>query len=79
MTTKYLNPMWHAYNEGLTKITDSGRGVGPLIAKGCGHFIQKDNPDLVVSLLADLLDSTIQVSTVRELSYLRQPLCLLKT
>ena len=69
MTMKYLNPMWHAYNEGLTRITDNGRGAGPLIAKGCGHFIQKDDPDFVVLLLANMLHKITRVSIVKQLSY----------
>ena len=68
---KYLNPMWHEYNQGLTKITDKGCSKGPLIAKGCGHFIQKDDPQFVILLLAELLDNVIQVSTVKQYSNLR--------
>ena len=66
MNMKYLNPMWHAYNQGLAKITDKERSNGPLIARGCGHFIQKDDPELVVLLLADLLNKAMQVSTIEQ-------------
>ena len=62
---KYLNPMWHAYNQGLARITDKERSEGPLIAKGCGHFVQKDDPQYVVSLLSDMLDKIILVSNSR--------------
>lgn len=70
MTMKYLNPMWSTYNEGLTKITEKERSRGPLIAKGCGHFIQKDDPQYVVSELAHMLDNVIQVSSVNPRSNL---------
>ncbi len=66
MNMKYLNPMWHAYNQGLAKITNKERSKGPLIARGCGHFIQKDDPEFVILLLADLLDKAIQVSIIEQ-------------
>ncbi len=65
MAMKYLNPMWHEYNEGLVRITEKERGRGPLIAKGCGHYIQKDDPQSVVSLLANMLDNVIRVSIIK--------------
>jgi hypothetical protein len=65
MTMKYLNPVWSTYNKGLAKITEKERSRGPLIAKGCGHFIQKDDPQYVVSELANMLDDVIRVSSVK--------------
>ena len=64
MTMKYLNSVWHAYNQGLTRITDKDRSEGPLIAKGCGHFIQKDDPQYVVLLLSSMLNKIIQVGNI---------------
>ncbi|KAF2277046.1 uncharacterized protein EI97DRAFT_353650, partial [Westerdykella ornata] len=55
----YLNPTWTRYNEGLVKITDEDRAIGPIIAVGCGHFIQKDGPQFVAEELAGLLDRVV--------------------
>lgn len=50
----YMNPAWQRYNEGLTRLaavdseSDGDQNVVPVkIAKGCGHFIQKDDPEMV--------------------------------
>ncbi|KAF3932042.1 hypothetical protein ABW20_dc0104554 [Dactylellina cionopaga] len=43
---EYTNPAWGRYNEGLLGITSEDRGKR-MIAKGAGHFVQKDRPDLV--------------------------------
>ncbi|KAE8150636.1 Alpha/Beta hydrolase protein [Aspergillus avenaceus] len=53
--TTYMNPYWHEYNKGLTKITEPERSKGPLQAPGASHFIQKDNPDFVAQELDGLL------------------------
>ncbi|KAL4953270.1 alpha/beta-hydrolase [Aspergillus filifer] len=55
LTRKYVNPYWNRYNEGLVKITEEGRGKGPLIAQGAGHFVQRDRPDFVVQELCEIL------------------------
>ncbi|KAI9696414.1 MAG: hypothetical protein M1836_005692 [Candelina mexicana] len=55
MSMHYTNPYWHRYNEGLIKITASHVAKGPVLAKGCGHFIQKDNPDFVANKLCKML------------------------
>jgi hypothetical protein len=55
ITQNYTNPYWHQYNEGLAKITDSDRSKGPIQAEKCGHFIQRDDPDLVVGEVIELL------------------------
>jgi hypothetical protein len=55
----YANPTWQAYNSALTKITDEGRAIGPLIAINCGHFIQKDGPKFVSDELTSLLDRVV--------------------
>jgi hypothetical protein len=46
---------WARYNEDLTRITEEGRCEGVLIAKGCGHFIQADDPGLVVGEVLKLM------------------------
>ncbi|KAE8350051.1 alpha/beta-hydrolase [Aspergillus coremiiformis] len=55
----YLNPAWHQYNEGLTKITEPGRSKGPLLAPGAGHFIQKDNPEFVARELDEIVSKIL--------------------
>ncbi|KAI9733777.1 MAG: hypothetical protein M1835_003414 [Candelina submexicana] len=55
MSMHYTNPYWHRYNERLIKITASHLAKGPVLAKGCGHFIQKDNPDFVADELCEML------------------------
>ncbi|KAI1415756.1 alpha/beta-hydrolase [Hypoxylon sp. FL1857] len=55
LTNAFMNPAWAKYNEGLTRLTDAERARGPVIAAGCGHFIQRDDPALVAELTDDLL------------------------
>lgn len=59
LSMQYTNPVWHAYNLGLVQITDENRRRGPILAKGCGHFIQRDDPNLVVSELSKILDEMV--------------------
>ena len=56
MTETYFDPAWHLYNEGLAKITEPPLSKGPIVAKGCGHLIVKDDPQLVADELTELLD-----------------------
>lgn len=59
ISMNYTNPTWHHYNQGLTKLTSPEKASGPIIAKDCGHFVQRDNPtfvaDLACSMLADIV------------------------
>ncbi|KAL4959787.1 alpha/beta fold hydrolase [Aspergillus stella-maris] len=55
LTGKYVNPFWRKYNEGLVQLTEEGRGKGPVIAEGAGHFVQRDRPDFVVGELIEIL------------------------
>lgn len=59
LTMTYVNPTWQRYNEGLTRITDEGKAIGPLIAVGSGHFVQVDRPDFVADELVSLLDRVV--------------------
>ena len=54
ISTAYFNPAWAAYNEDLTKLAESEEVK---IARGCGHFIQRDDPEFVASELSSLLDA----------------------
>ncbi|RYO82454.1 hypothetical protein DL766_007953 [Monosporascus sp. MC13-8B] len=56
LTNAYVNPAWARYNQGLTRLTDDERADGPMIADGCGHFIQSQDPFLVARLLQSLLE-----------------------
>ncbi|KAF2270135.1 hypothetical protein CC78DRAFT_192653 [Lojkania enalia] len=59
LTMTYLNPAWQKYNEGLVNITDEDKAIGPIIAVGCGHFVQKDGPKFVSDELCNLLDRVV--------------------
>jgi hypothetical protein len=46
---------WAKYNLGLTKLTDEDKCDGVVIAKGCGHFIQKDDPSFVAKEVESMI------------------------
>ena len=56
LSMKYSNPIWNKYNEGLARITHPDRAKGPIQAKGCGHFVQRDDPNFVIEETLDLVD-----------------------
>ncbi|KAK0513485.1 hypothetical protein JMJ35_004471 [Cladonia borealis] len=56
LSMKYSNPVWHKYNQGLALLTNEKLSKGPAQAKGCGHFIQRDGPVIVVDETLDLVD-----------------------
>lgn len=61
LTNAYIDTAWRAYNEGLTQLAGTGAHVkGPVIAKKCGHFIQRDDPEYVAEELGELLDRMIR-------------------
>ncbi|KAL9074572.1 MAG: hypothetical protein Q9161_002164 [Pseudevernia consocians] len=65
LSMMYMNPTWHKYNQGLVHITDREKSKGPIFAKGCGHFIQRDDPDFVIKETLDLVDKVrLQQSVV---------------
>jgi hypothetical protein len=54
-----MNPAWGAYNKGLTRLVQpdtSEREPEVKIAKGCGHFIQKDDPVFVATEINTILN-----------------------
>ncbi|KAH0342877.1 alpha/beta-hydrolase, partial [Aureobasidium melanogenum] len=55
LVNKYINPVWREYNKELATLTSSDRSKGPVVAKGCGHFIQRDDPGFVASEVCDML------------------------
>jgi pimeloyl-ACP methyl ester carboxylesterase len=59
LTMTYANPAWRRYNEGLCRITDEGKAIGPITAVRCGHFIQQDDPRFVSDEMVSLLDRVV--------------------
>ncbi|KAF7931321.1 hypothetical protein BELL_0206g00060 [Botrytis elliptica] len=58
---KYTQFAWQQYNEALFNLNDADRSTNKvLVAPGCGHFIQKDNPQFVSTQLEDPI-SRIQI------------------
>ncbi|KZF22913.1 hypothetical protein L228DRAFT_247329 [Xylona heveae TC161] len=55
LTMNYTNPYWHRYNQDLVNIVPPSQRRGPIFAKGCGHFIQRDDPLFVAEELSLLL------------------------
>ncbi|KAL2072314.1 hypothetical protein VTL71DRAFT_11657 [Oculimacula yallundae] len=53
--SRITNEYWAQYNAGLTKITDAEKCKGVVIAKGCGHFIQKDDPGFVAQVISGMI------------------------
>jgi pimeloyl-ACP methyl ester carboxylesterase len=49
----YVNPAWTAYNEGLVRLAEDSELK---IAKGCGHFIPRDDPEFVAGEILRLLE-----------------------
>ncbi len=47
---------WAGYNELLRSITDEGHCGPVVIAKRCGHFIQKDHPEFVAREVRNMLE-----------------------
>ncbi|KAI1393950.1 alpha/beta-hydrolase [Hypoxylon trugodes] len=64
LTNTFLNPEWSRYNEGLVRLTQPERARGPVIATGCGHFIQRDDPAFVAELTENLLEK-VKAGTTR--------------
>ena len=54
-TKRYAQTAWQKYNEGLLQVGDSKSFPDVIIAKGCGHFIQKDDPGFVTELVSRML------------------------
>lgn len=46
---------WANYNEGLTRLTDLDKSGSVVIARGCGHFIQKNDPAFTAEQIVHML------------------------
>lgn len=55
ISMNYTNPTWHRYNESLARLTSPEKASGPILAKNCGHFVQRDDPNLVAGLACTML------------------------
>jgi hypothetical protein len=56
ITRQYVSPACVRYFEGMVEITAKERRKGPIVAKGCGHYIHKEDPEFVVKEIVELLD-----------------------
>jgi hypothetical protein len=56
MILNYNSPRWFQYLREFSNLVDPNLRKGPIVAKGCGHFIQLQRPDLVALELDELLD-----------------------
>jgi pimeloyl-ACP methyl ester carboxylesterase len=52
---RYPQKVWEEYNQGLLGISRRGRG-GVVVAKGCDHFVQRDDPELVAGYIQDMME-----------------------
>lgn len=60
LNERYVQPAWNTYNVGLLKLGDPERAKGVVIAKGAGHFIQRDNPQHVAHEIVDLIEKVVK-------------------
>ncbi|CZR57501.1 uncharacterized protein PAC_07390 [Phialocephala subalpina] len=58
-TPKSVSMIINKYNKGLTKITEHDYPFPVEIAKGCGHFIQKDDPAFVARMIKIMFQRTL--------------------
>jgi pimeloyl-ACP methyl ester carboxylesterase len=54
-----FNPATFAYKEGLPRLQGEGIGKGPIIAKGAGHMVIVEAPDVVAQELLELVETSI--------------------
>jgi pimeloyl-ACP methyl ester carboxylesterase len=54
MVKRYLQPAWETYNEGLLKLSDNAIGDVRIVPDS-GHFIQMDQPGVVVDAILEVL------------------------
>ena len=59
LNEKFMQPVWDEYNAGLLKLGDPDRTKGVVIAKGAGHFIQRDNPTFVAEEVRELIEKVL--------------------
>ena len=57
LTKRYIEPAWHEYNLGLLKLVSQAEGI--VVARGAGHFVQRDNPECVASEICKMIESMV--------------------
>lgn len=55
LTMEYVNPAWHEYNLGLSRLDGEGAGSKITVANGAGHFVQRDNPKCVANQIINIV------------------------
>jgi pimeloyl-ACP methyl ester carboxylesterase len=55
LVMRYIQPVWEEYNKGLVRLTRKEKVKGPIVARGCGHFIQRDDAEFVAGEICELL------------------------
>lgn len=55
-TARWLQPAHNGHNKQLLEIGDRSGFPEIVIAKGCGHFVQRDNPRFVAQIIAKMLN-----------------------
>ena len=66
LTERYVEPAWRAYNLGLCALVGGDDVVGTarlesgvVVARGSGHFVQKDNPRCVADQIWELVGQVL--------------------
>ncbi len=60
LNERYMQPAWDQYYAGLSKLGQPNRTKSLVVAKGAGHFIQRDNPRCVADEIVDLIQKVIE-------------------
>lgn len=55
-TARWLQAAWEAYHKALLNVGDTNDFPEVVIAKGCGHFVQRDDPMFVAGIVEKMLD-----------------------
>ena len=56
LVIRYVQPVWDGYNKHLALLTSADKSKGSIVAKGCGHFIQRDDPQFVAREICEMLE-----------------------
>jgi hypothetical protein len=57
MIKNYFQPAYYQMAKDVTELTDKGLSKGPVIAKGSGHLMIIDKPQLVAVELCEMLQA----------------------
>lgn len=60
LTNTYVEPVWHRYNLGLLQLTGQRlKDSEIIVASGSGHFVQRDNPEVVAETVSCMIEKVI--------------------